>query len=44
MRPNMSLNIREEVKKQFDVGFLIVTKYLKWVANIVPMPKKDGKV
>nr|XP_027189418.1 uncharacterized protein LOC113786262 [Cicer arietinum] len=44
MRPDMSLKIREEVKKQFDAGFLAVAKYPQWVANIVPVPKKDGKV
>ena len=32
------------MKKQFDVGFLAMTRYSKWVANIVPIPKKDGKV
>ena len=30
--------------KQFNVGFLTVTSYPQWVANIVPVPKKDGKV
>ena len=40
----MSLKIKEEVKKQFDVGFLAVDRYPEWVANIVPVPKKDGKV
>ena len=40
----MSLKIKEEVKKQFDARFLIVTKYPEWVANIVLVPKKDGKV
>jgi hypothetical protein len=43
-RPDMALKIREEVKRQFDVGFLVVAKYPQWVANIVPVPKKDGKV
>lgn len=43
-RPNMDLKIREEVKRQFDAGFLAVAKYPQWVANIVPVPKKDGKV
>ena len=27
-----------------DAGFLAVTNYPPWVANIVPVPKKDGKV
>ena len=26
------------------VGFLITIAYFDWVANIVPMPKKEGKV
>ncbi|PNX95907.1 gag/pol polyprotein, partial [Trifolium pratense] len=43
-RPDMALKIREEVMKQFDAGFLAVSKYPQWVANIVPVPKKDGKV
>ena len=44
MKPKMSLKIKEEVKKQFDAGFLAVAQYPEWVANIVPVPKKDGKV
>ena len=44
MRPEMSLKIKEEVRKQFDAGFLAVARYPEWVANIVPVPKKDGKV
>jgi len=27
-----------------DAGFLVVAKYPQWVANIVLIPKKDGKV
>ena len=44
MKPKILLKIKEEVKKEFDAGFLEVTKYPKWVANIVPMHEKDGKV
>jgi len=44
MKPEMSLKIKEEVKKQFDDGFLAVARYPEWVANIMPVPKKDGKV
>lgn len=39
----MTLKISEEVKKQFDVGFLAF-EYPQWVSNIDPVPKKDGKV
>ena len=40
----MLLKIKEEMKKQLDVGFLEVAKYPQWVANIVPVPKKYVKV
>jgi len=43
MKPEMSLKIKEEVQKQFDAGFLAVAKYPQWMANVVPIPKKDGK-
>ena len=39
----MLLKINEKVKKQLDARFLEVSKYPQWVANIVPVPKKDGK-
>ena len=44
VKPEMLLKIKEKVKKQLDAGFLEVAKYPQWVANIVPVPKKDGKV
>ena len=31
-------------KKQLIVGFLSVVEYHEWLANVVPVPKKDGKV
>ena len=40
----MLLKIKEEVRKQFDAGFLEMAKYLEWIANIDPVAKKDGKV
>ena len=44
MRPDMYEKIKVEVMKQFNAGFLAVTSYPQWVANIVPVPKKDDKV
>ena len=40
----MLLKIREKIRKQFNAGFQEVAKYPKWVAKIVSVPKKDGKV
>ncbi|KAI5418329.1 hypothetical protein KIW84_042828 [Lathyrus oleraceus] len=42
--PDMAMKIKEEVQKQIDAGFLVTSTYPQWVANIVPVPKKDGKV
>ena len=44
MRPKMSEKIKAEVMKQFNSSFLVVTSYPRWVENVVPVPKKDGKV
>ena len=44
MKSEIILKIKEEVEKQLNAGFLIAIAYLNWVANIVPVPKKDGKV
>ncbi|KAI5412581.1 hypothetical protein KIW84_057300 [Lathyrus oleraceus] len=42
--PDMAVKIKEEFQKQIDAGFLVTSTYPQWVANIVPVPKKDGKV
>jgi len=44
MKSKIILKIKEEVEKQLKVGFLIVIAYSDWVANIIPVLKKDGKV
>ena len=44
MRPEMSEKIKAEVMKQFNIGFLVVISYPQQVANVVLVPKKDGKV
>ena len=36
--------IKEEVKKQYNAGFLRVVNYPEWLANMVSVPKNDGKV
>ncbi|XP_070047031.1 uncharacterized protein [Nicotiana tomentosiformis] len=42
-KPDMSLKIKEEVTKQIKAKVLTVVEYPTWLANIVPVPKKDGK-
>ncbi|XP_070007701.1 uncharacterized protein [Nicotiana sylvestris] len=43
-KPDMSMKINEKVTKKIKVKVLRVVEYLTWLANIVPVPKKDGKV
>ena len=44
MKPDVALKIREEVNKQLDAKFIKETKYPEWIANVLPVPKKDGRV
>lgn len=40
----MSLKIMEEVRKQLNAGFLAIAKDREWMANIMSVSKKDGKI
>ncbi|WKA02258.1 hypothetical protein VitviT2T_020470 [Vitis vinifera] len=44
LHPRWSLQVKETIQKQLSVGFLSVVEYPEWLANVVPVPKKDGKV
>ena len=39
-----SLQVKEEIPKQLSVGFLSVVEYPDWLANVLPIIKKDGRV
>ena len=36
--------MKEEIQKQLSVGFISVVEYPKWLDNVIPVPKNDGKV
>ena len=44
MRIEWLLKIKEEVTKQLKVGFFKLMHQAEWIANVVHVPKKDGKV
>ena len=44
MKAEWTFKIKEGVEKQYNAGFLRMVNYLEWLANMVPVPKKDGKV
>ncbi|RVW78332.1 Transposon Tf2-2 polyprotein [Vitis vinifera] len=43
LHPRWSLQVKEEIQKQLSVRFISVVEYPEWLANVVPVPKKDGK-
>ncbi|XP_070002774.1 uncharacterized mitochondrial protein AtMg00860-like [Nicotiana sylvestris] len=40
---DISVKIKEEITKQFDAKVICVMRYPAWLANVVSVPKKDGK-
>ena len=44
MRIKWLLKIKEEVTKQLKVGFIKLVHQAEWITNVMPIPKKDGKV
>src|SRR2546425_3006379 len=44
IKPEWAEKIKVEITKQLEAGFLKVVQYPEWLANIVPVPKKDGRV
>ena len=44
MRTKWLLKIKKEATKQLKVGFIKLVNQAKWIANVMPIPKKDGMV
>ena len=44
LRSEWNKLVKEEIKKHIKARFLEVVEYPEWLANIVPVPKKDGRV
>ena len=43
MRTKWLLKIKKEVTKQLKVGYIKPVHQAKWITNVVPVPKKDGR-
>ncbi|XP_070038603.1 uncharacterized protein [Nicotiana tomentosiformis] len=43
-KTDMSDKIKEEITKQLSANVIRVVRYTTWLANVVPVPKKDGKI
>ncbi|XP_015165565.1 uncharacterized protein [Solanum tuberosum] len=42
-KPDVSEKIKEEIMKQLNANVIQTIRYTTWLANIVHVPKKDGK-
>nr|XP_019066935.1 uncharacterized protein LOC101255278 [Solanum lycopersicum] len=43
-KPELSLKIKKEITKQIESRLVEVTEYPTWLANVVPVAKKDRKI
>ena len=43
-RPELTAQIETEVDKLINAGFIREVKYPTWLANIVPVKKKNGQI
>ena len=44
MSKEVELKVKEEIEKLLKAKFIKHTRYVQWLANIVPMMKKNGKL
>ena len=44
LRLDLALKVKEEIDKLHKAKFIRILVYPKWIANIVPIMKIDGKV
>ena len=43
-KPELSLKIKKEITKHIESCLVEVTQYPTWLANVVRVAKKDGKI
>ncbi|XP_060210755.1 uncharacterized protein LOC132637725 [Lycium barbarum] len=43
-KKEVSDKIKEEIMKQLSANMIRVVRFTTWIANVVPVPKKDGKI
>jgi len=42
--PQILLKIKEEIERLLKCGFIITARYVDWLANVVPVKKKNGTI
>ena len=44
MSKEVELEVKEEIEKFLKAKFIIPTRYVQWLANIIPVMKRNGKL
>jgi hypothetical protein len=43
MRTKVLEEVKKEIEKMLEVGFIRSCRYAEWISSIVPVQKKDGR-
>ncbi|KAK1614119.1 hypothetical protein QYE76_019636 [Lolium multiflorum] len=43
MKAEVLEEVKKEIKKMLDAGFIRPCRYAEWISNVVPVQKKDGR-
>jgi hypothetical protein len=43
MRTEVLEQVKKEIEKMLEVGFIRTCRYAKWISSIVSVQKKDGR-
>ena len=44
MSPEVTLKVKKEIKRLLKADFIRTARYIKWLSNVVPIVKKNGKL
>jgi hypothetical protein len=43
MRTKVLEEVKKEIEKMLEAGFIRLCRYAEWISSIVPVQKKDGR-
>jgi hypothetical protein len=43
MRTEVLEEVKKEIEKMLEAGFIRSCRYVEWISSIIPVPKKDGR-
>jgi hypothetical protein len=43
MKADVLVEVKKEIEKMLEAGFIRACRYAEWISSIVPVQKKDGR-